>query len=509
MSDRERQRPSRGGAVSSGRGGLLPPVGARTPGIDELGGDGGGGADRRDEEWDDDWEPNYLVRRAIVVGAVVVVIAVVAIVIGQLLGGDDDGDGGAVADTRWSHVVVLTADEVRVVDPADGNVVDAFDSADDLLDAQSLVSGDALVTMTDGGRITITDLDDGATRRGRSGVDESLLRSRDQPAIALSSLDTGGDLTVVDTPNRQIVSVGDVAGLADPLMFANVAHVNPGGTHVAASDGRTFQTVVVDLTEETAELLAGQIVAINDAVVVTAQRAGDETEIEFHDLTGERLGSVDVPTPVATMLTTDDRLVTIDASGEIRLVESNGDVELSGRLVDPDPDAEGTGQEAGPVDLTATSGVDAFGHDRLLVTTGDGSTAVVDARGQQVGVFPGTVSSTVDVDTRCVLLGSGRSSAPSSVLDLDPVDVIAELERGLAADASRDGCTMSIIGGDGVQVVAGGEVLGIDADSILSIAPDGAALAVTDGRDTELVTIGEDGSTELADEQAVVHFAQR
>ena len=178
-------------------------------------------------------------------------------------------------------------------------------------------------------------------------------------------------------------------------------------------------------------------------------------------------------------------------------------------VVDLEPAADGADDDTGPVDMTATSGVDALGHQRLLVATGDGRTAVVDARGRQVGLFPGTVSSAVSVDTRCVVLGSGRSSAPSSVVDLDLVEVVTELERGLPADSSRDGCTMSIIGGAGVQVVAGGEVVGIDADSILSVAPDGAVLAVADGRDTELVTIGEDGSIELADEQAVVRFAQR
>ena len=262
--------------------------------------------------------PNYLMRRVGAIGSAIAVVIVSVIVIGRSFGGEEgrSNAGGVKAD--WNRVVVLTESAINVIDPASGEVDDTYPVTTNPLDDQSLVNDDMLLTMTDLGRIGVYDLTDGSVRRGQAGAGETMLRSRDHPNLVFIGSEVGGDLTVIDLKERDILSVADLAGLDSPLMFASAARANPAGTHVAVSDGRSFQTIVVDIAEQAAIPIAGQIVAINDSVVVTAQRAGATTELEFYGHTGESLGSVDVLTPVATMLNFDDEVITVDATGAIR-----------------------------------------------------------------------------------------------------------------------------------------------------------------------------------------------
>lgn len=496
MSDRSSPKPRR-------RDGLLPPVGARTPGLDELGdsippSDDAG----RVDEWDDDewYEPNYLVRRALAIGAGIAAVAVIVfLVVSVLGGGDDSGNSSSGVNAEWNSVAVLTTSEIRIVDPSSGDVLDTYEADADLLDAQSVVAGNVLVTMTDAGRITQTDLTDGSTTRGRSGLDQALRLSGDNPTIAIVGPDGGGDVTLVNTTTRETLGVGDVAGLDDPLIFPLEVRVNPAGTHAAMSDARSFQSTVVDLTNESAELLAGQVMAVGDDRVVTAQRAGANTELEFYDLTGERLGSVDVPTPTASLLTNDGDMLLVDAVGSIRLANADGEVSEVGTVVNPvNPSAS----------IDVESGVAAFGGSRLLVSTGQ-QVFVLDDSGAQIGLATGTITSSASRATRCVTVGSARSTGSSVQLDLDDASVRVEIGGGIVSTTSADGCTAALIGGTGPQIIHDGELIEVDANSIVDIAPDGQAYVVLDGRDSELLSIDGDDNVEIADVPSVIRFAQR
>ena len=140
------------------------------------------------EAWDvDEWgEPNYLVRRALVVAVVVAAVAGAAILASRFIGGDDS--------PRHRHRPLQTGTPSWCSAPmrfGSSTAIPPTKSrpsrvADDLLDAQSLVAGNVLVTMTDEGRITQTDLGDGSERRSRSGLDETLRIAPDHPLIALS-----------------------------------------------------------------------------------------------------------------------------------------------------------------------------------------------------------------------------------------------------------------------------------------------------------------------------------
>lgn len=456
--------------------------------------------DGRDDKWDDDWdEPNYLVRRALVVGAVVLGIAIVAVVASRFIVGNGDDDGASSADARWDTLVVLTGDEVRLLEPESGDEIESFDSTVDLLDAQSLVAEDVLVTLTDEGAVALLDLNDGTTRRGRAGVDETLLVSPDNPRVAIVGPDAGGDVTIIDTGGRNVFSVADAAGLTNPLIFNSDVRVNAAGSHVAVPVPNAFQSFVIDIAEETSEAFAGRVIAISDEFVVTEQPAGGESEIELHELGGERVASVDVPTPRASLLTGDGSMVLVASDGSVRTVSSDGEV----GEVDPIIDEDGA-------PLEVKSGFAALGGTRLVVVAGAVDTAVVlDESGAVLGSASGRITTTPPRGTRCVVVGGGSSTDPSTLLDLDDGSVVTTIERGLPAATSVDGCTVALLGG-GDNLVTDGDVISIDARSIAEVTPNGDGVVVLDGRDTELVRLGgEDDPIELADEPVVVRFGRR
>ena len=490
--------PRRSSSASNGDDDPTPPRGSRAVDARDRNQEG---RDVDDDEWDDDWEePNYLIRRALVVGAVVIGVAVVAVGASRFIGGDSDGGGSSSADAEWDTTIVLASDEIRLLDRESGDEIDTIRSTVDLLDAQSLVAGDVLVTMTDEGAIALIDLNDGTSRRGRTGIDETLIPSPDNPRIAIAGPDSGGDMTIIDTVRRNVFSVADAAGLDAPLIFNGDIRVNASGSHVAVPVPNAFQSFVIDVAEETSKAFAGRVIAISDELVVTEQPAGAESEIEFHELVGDRLASVDVPAPQASFLTSDGSMVLVAADGSVRTVTSDGTVEDA----DPITDDEGTA-------LAVTGGFPALGGTRLVVFAGDGDTVtVLDENGAVLGSAAGQIAITPPLAVRCVIVGGERSSDPSTVLDLDDGSVVTTIDRGLPSSASVDGCTVALIGGS-ENLLTDGTVIEIDARSIAEVAPDGAAVIVPDGRDTELVRLGDgvDDPIEIADEPVVVRFGRR
>lgn len=480
--------PRRSQSSSSGDDDATPPRGDRSLAADEW-----------DDDWDDDdWdEPNYLIRRALVVGAGVLAVALVAVGASLLIGGGGDDSDPSSADTDWDTTIVLTRTEVRLLERDSGDEIDTFESTVDLLDAQSLVAGDVLVTMTDDGVIGLLDLNDGTTRRGRSGADQTLLASVDNPRIAIAGPDSGGDMTIIDTVERNVFSVADAAGLDNPLIFDEDISVNASGSHVAVPVPNAFQSFVIDVVEETSDAFAGRVIAISDDVVVTEQPAGAEAEIEFHELGGERLASVDVPTPRAWLLADSGSLLLVAADGSARTVSSDGTVDEIDPIIDDD----------GAV-LAVTGGFAARSGTRLVVVAGD-TVVVLDDNGTILGSATGQITTEPTRDTRCVIVGGSSSTQPSSVLDLNDGTILTAIERGLPAATSVDGCTAALIGGPD-NLLTDGEVIAIDTRSIAEVAPDGTAIVVFEGRNTALVRVDDpDDPIELADEPIVVRFGRR
>lgn len=454
------------------------------------------------EDWDEDWdEPNYLIRRALVVAAVVVSIAVIAIVASRFIGSGDGGDNDSAGATAWNTTVVLARDEIRLLDRDTGELIETFESAVNLLDAQSLVTGDVLVTMTNRGAIELIDLDDGSSVRGRSGLDQTLIASPDNPRIAISGPDSGGDVTIIDIVGREVFGVADVAALDDPLIFTGDIRVNPSGSHVAVPVPNAFQSFVIDVGEETSTAYAGRVIAISDELIVTEQPAGPEAEIEFHEIAGERLASVDVPTPRASLLTVDGSLLLVAADGSVRTVDSEGTVDDA----DPITGDDGTA-------LSVTNGFAALGGTRLVVSADD-TIVVLDEDGAVVATATGRVGTASSRALRCVIVGSGRSTDPSTVIDLEDGSVITTIDGGIPAAASVDGCTVALVGAT-ENLLTDGRLVEIDTRSIAEVAPDGDVVVALDGRDTQLVRVGDENRDdedpiEIADEPIVVRFGQR
>lgn len=486
------------------------------------------GAHSPGEAWEGEWEddgPNYLVRRLIAIGFAVAVLGTLAVVIGRLVSGNGDDTPSTPFDPSWNTVAVLDTQTITLVDPDDGDEIETYDAPTDLLDAQSLALGNVLVVLDDAGRISQIDLTDGSIERDRAGPDETLVVSPDHPDFAVVAPDTGGDVMIVDVGDRSALSVADAAGLDAPLMFGADLRINPAGTHAAITDrGGRIQTLIIDLGDETVEVVGGQIVAINDEVVVTAQFAGDQTELEYWDLLGTRLESVDVPTPEVTMLTDDNHVVGIDATGTITVAGDDGDVDEVGLLTVEVTGSDATGgnesdvsdEGAEPLQETVevTGGSAAFANRRLVVTTAD-HTFVVDDRGEQVGVVAGSPGAPITTATTCVVaLADGLDG--SSMVDLDDGTVLVRVPSGFVAASSLDGCT-SAVQGTTPTVVRRGEIARVDLASITAVAPDGSHVVVGERAATSLVPVdellAEDGDepepVELGRGDVVVRFVDR
>ncbi len=483
MSDRRQPPPAAGDDDST------PPRGRPVAAV---------GSDGADPEWDDGaWdEPNYLVRRALVVALAVGAIAGVAIVVSRFVGDDASSRPSASAAADWDTIVVLDGDQIRLLDRDSTDEVDTYTASDDLLDAQSLVAGNVLVTMTDEGRITQTDLDDGSVRRGRAGLDETLRITPDHPAIAVTGPDAGGDVTIVDTRDRSTLSVADVALLDDPLIFATDVLVNPAASHVAVPVPTAFQSVVIDLGTKTSEALGGRVIALDDARVVTEQPAGGESELEFYDVAGERLGTADVPSPQATLLRPDGTMLVVARDGTIITADADGSVDDVGTLTNPDG-----------IPIEISGGVRVADGERLIAVGGR-RVYVLDADGRQLGVAEGSLAPVARRGADCVVVGGTGSNAGAVVLDVETGAPIAEIERGLVSSTSFDACTASFIG-DGPKLLTDGGVVDVAADAITAIAPDGRAYVALDGRDAEYVEIDDGDPVEIGERSAVIHFGQR
>jgi hypothetical protein len=464
-------------------------------GDDRLSDQPNDGGDDWDDEWDDDWDgPNYLVRRAIVVAALVAVVALGAVLVGRLLGDDDSTEARRAVAVDWDTVLVLETDQVRLVDPDSGDKIDSYSSPIDLLDAQSVVANGYLIALSDSGRVVQTDLSDGSQARSRSSQDSVLLVTRDDPSIAVIGDEVGSDVTVIDTDNDTTFAIGDVAEIDDPLIFARDVIVNPAGTHLAVPVPNEFQSVVIDLVTKTSSPLAGRVIAIGDDRTVTEQPAGDQSEVEFVDLDGERLGSADVGTPVATLLRDDGRLLTIDSGGTVSILSDDGSVE----------DVDTLTADSGEPTSVTDGFVVADGTAVVVVT--DRSVRLLDVDGAVIATATGSLSSPPTRGAACIVVRDA-AEANTAVLDILTGETLAETAASFATASSYDGCTIAV-GGAAPQLFVDGEFIEVESDSIVDVAPDGDGYVTLDDDVTWFVPIS-DEAFELADEPVVVRFADR
>jgi hypothetical protein len=446
-------------------------------------------------EDDEDWDlPNDLVRRIGTICAILAVIAIGVFVARNVLGRTDDN---ATDDpSTWNTLAVLTDEGVSVVSRNGDAETVTYPLDDEPLDLQSEVVGGVLVTLADDGRIAQTDLGDGTTETSEAGRDQTLRVAPDNSSIALVASDSGGDVTVIDANRQVAISIAEATKIAEPLIFVNDVRINASGTHLAVAIPRLFQSFVIDLETSESTALAGRVLAIDDDRVVTEQPAGDQSEIEFYSLDGDRLGSVDVAAPRASMITPDGEMLLVTADGTIIRADPDGSEDV-GVLADPD------GRR-----IDVTGGVSAAGGERLVVAA-ENSVFVVDADGNQLSVVAGRLADPPPtVAAQCLIVATGTTTIGVTVIDLESGATLDEVDQGFVTATSTDGCTVATAGANSPQLLADGRAVDVDADAIIAVAPDGSSYVTVDGRTTSLVTPGQEPVV-LADEPAIVRFGRR
>jgi len=456
--------------------------------------------DQWDDEWDEDWdEPNYLVRRALIVAGVVILIAVAAIIASRFIGGDDEAEGNSNEAAEWNTIVAIDEDDIRIIDRESGDEIATYDSSEFLRDSATLVAGDVLISPNDDGRVTLIDISDGTDEVIRVADDARVSMSFFNPTIAIAGSEAGGDVSIIRTEERDSIDVNDVAELEDAPVFPLSVRVNASGSHAAVPVPTLFQSVIIDLDEQTSEAIAGRVIAISDEFVVAEQPAGDESEIEFYDLVGERLGSVDVPSPVAGLLRPDGTLLMVDETGTIRTATADEEVDEVGTLSDPND-----------ANLDIANAVPVANGERLVVF-GTSQAFVLDTNGEQLAVVDGRrQTAAVTYASECVVLEGRPGADETALVDLDDGAVLQVAPDGIISSSSVDGCTATVLGQPKLLVLSRDDVLDVPGTSIGTVAPDGSSFVVVDRRDTELIDLETGDRTELSDgEPVVVRFGQR
>ena len=153
-------------------------------------------------------------------------------------------------------------------------------------------------------------------------------------------------------------------------------------------------------------------------------RPGGESELEFYDVTGDRLGSVDVPSPQATLLRSDGSMLVVSTDGTIITADADGSVDDVGTLTDPDG-----------VPIEITDGITVADGQRLIAVGGR-RVFILDSDGRQLGVAEGSVSTVVRSGAQCVIVGGTGSNAGARVVDVETGATIAEIDRGVVSATS-------------------------------------------------------------------------
>jgi hypothetical protein len=468
-----------------------PPRGMRT--ADDADGSG----DLRDN-WDDDDEwagGNKFTMRRILIASAAVGVVVLGVIGGRALFGGDDSPSDS-DPASWNTVATLTGSGVTLVNRNGSDEIAAYPLDADPLDLQSELFGNVLVTLADDGRVVQTDLADGTDTTVEAGRNQTLRIAPDNSSIAIIASEAGGDVTIIDTVRQRSASIAEATEITEPSILADDVRINAGGTHLAVAIPQLFQSFLIDLETSQSIALAGRALAIDNERVVTEQPAGSQSEIEFYALDGERLGSVDVAAPRASMIAPDGSMLLITADGAISRADPDGTKDV-GELVDPD------GRR-----IEVVGGLRTAGGERL-VAIAENFVFVVDADGRQVAAIPGRLADPPPtINSQCLVIATGTTTIGVTVIDLETGTTLAETDRGIVTATSTDGCTVATSGATSPQLIADGTTVDVDADAIIAVAPDGSAYVTIDGRKTSLVTKDSEPVV-LASEPAIVRFGRR
>jgi hypothetical protein len=298
--------------------------------------------------------------------------------------------------------------------------------------------------------------------------------------------DDGGDVTIVDGLTGEALSVGELTGQANLLVFPSTIRESEDGRRFALADAGRFRTILVSLDDEPPRYFPDQPIAVGDELIATSQVIDREADVTITDFEREPKAFATVPIPAGGLLL-GDRLLIVSVDGTISsLPTDGGDVERVGVVAVPSGD-------------TVRWVLPALDDTRLVVG-GSSFEAVVELDGTTA--FTTTFTTPVELlrpDPAWQCLPVGGDATFHSLVSLETGEQLADLSGLAISGTSDDGC--AVLGErDGAWEV-------VDADGVVplgqardaALAPDGRTVVRTslDGR-TELLRIDDELSLEEA-----------
>ena len=449
--------------------------------------------------------PNYALRRAIVA------VAVLAVVGGGLwftFGGDDGGDAGSTGSVEgWDAVVVQRADGTVSVLDRDGDEVAT--ATTDLLGVTDIGLAGKVLLGIDGDPaadgLGVLSLEDGSIDEIDVAFDQ--VRRLGRSSLLAVSDASGTGLELVDAGDGSAIDLLALADGDDPLADPGSVRVDDAATHVAYTDLRSSETVVVDVAAGTGASLPGALVDLADDGVLTVTNRGDTVLLDLSQLTGERVGTVETAPILAGMLVGDATAVIVTPEGVVSVVDFGDEsVDEVTRLATVLPLPPGTDVTTDP---EIADGAVVLGDRTRLALFGERFVAFVDAAGALVRSVdvPDRVEVFLDPVTADQCLSVGDEGGPYTLLDARTGVIVTSFDDGALVGEGADGCVVGFAAGEasGDDVAAG--LIGDEdtdrvdrrfADRVLAIAADGTAAIDSDGRTVSWVDLVGGEVTELA-----------
>lgn len=466
------------------------------------------GANRVDDRDDDLGAPSDLrgpsARARLIVAAIVLVVAVVAGVVGYRIVASDDASGGSDLPS-WNAVAVQDIDDgITIYDPA-GDELDSFETGIATGPPESsgqylLLPGDDSARIVDATDATVTDVELGDGENARFLAPPS-------PVIVVSA-PASGNVRLIDPANDVEIDVADVASLDSPRIIGEAIRTDLERDVVGVVDEQTFQSVIISLEPDTEPVFVpGRLVDLRHGTALTVQVVGDRAEMTFRDGGGERLGDVEVPDPLSTVLTDAHSALVVTTGGD--LLEISATREEPRRLADLDTPEDG-----------GFPGLFLPDAERFVYESAGGETVIVDWSGDEVlraeGALRSVASSRLEHLACVAVAGAGSDDptedAPTQLYDVETGDEVGDSFATVSAPTiggSLDGCVGASTTPDGSFVASEAGTVSLDGE-LAGLSLDGSAYLERDD-DGVLVlrrTDGDGDPVELAEGGAGA-FVQR
>ena len=444
-----------------------------------------------------------------VFGAVAAVVAVVIAVVARP--GSDDGGPSASDVAAWDTIVLQdpTTGTISIRDRAGDEIATGATDLRGLVDVGAegaVVVGVEGTPATDG--LGIIDLGSAEVRVLDVGGDD-VHQVGDAPYLVAADAD-GTVLELVDPVAGTVTDLLAFAGRADAIADVASLRADPEVRHVAFTELRGSETVVVPLADGGDPVsLPGALADVAFGRVLTTTNRGDSVLVDLSRDDGTRVGTVETATPVAMMLVDDSTAIAVAADGTLsRLDFGNEDVGTSGDLVGALPVPPGSPTDgtfplvAGGAVLADHTRLALFG-DRFVAFLGPDGALV---KSVDVAELVAPVLG-IDASDHCLLVAAG--SGPITYIDADTGGIITSATGAAVRGVSADRCAAAIDQRAAADVVVGIGTNIVSPRTVAALSLDGTAVLQADATGTSVLVLDGEETIDLADTRLVGVFARR